>query len=488
MNPATNWHAVSRRNPVRAALVAFCAALLSPVMSAPAAEVTLDDLRQDLRQIFSDAGSKLNRPELLNRAEPASPYAIVKKEFLFARPIDFPAPSEPISLRRIRSYPAPLLQAHAACVKIITPWWHGAGVIVSPDGDILTSYHLVANVVTVTVQTIEGRLYPVNGVVACSPVHDLARLRIQGQSFPFIPAAQAAETHAGDPLFIVGHPGNVSWKLSRGTVVRRETDSGTRVVHFESDIGRGNSGGPIVDKDGRLCALTACAAQLADGSSVKVGIDGEAIRQFLAEPVGLPISFERLAAMERIRQVADFMEVLYGLSSVFVDDLHASLAAVTVSAMPAYPGSTNAVAGKRSPVDRVVFANTEACGQDAARLLLLKALVTRCQSMEGLGDGLTSSMADFAAMLDNLIDGVAVLDRCRGKSPAVARTALQQLRDLHDAAEMSFGRALSSLQEVGKHSGFQVADRHRLENMDQLRARYAPSGAGCHVRINEPEG
>ena len=108
-------------------------------------------LQQELGAIFK-THSDLTTYTTLSSEDP---HAIIERKFLWARPPDvLPLPLS-ISLRQIRSYAAPIRQAHAASVKIITPYWHGAGVVISAEGDILTSYHLVAGAPIVTVQTLD---------------------------------------------------------------------------------------------------------------------------------------------------------------------------------------------------------------------------------------------------------------------------------------------------------------------------------------------
>lgn len=451
-----------------------------------ALDPAIEDLRAELRRLFPE-------PERVTAvhaaaATPVNPYAIVRREYLHARPVDASAAPRPASLWSIRSQPGPLRQAHAACVKVITPYWHGSGVLISPSGDVLTSYHLVAGITTGSVQTLDGRIHPFGEVKAWSAVDDLALIHIDGDAYPVL-ALRPDQPPPGAALSVVGHPGERSWALTPGRTLRHCEDAGTRVLHFDSEAARGNSGGPVVDEHGRLCAITACAAELADGSKVKVGIAADAIRTFLARPAGPPISLPALAAIESNRQTAEFLEVVYGLTADLIVEWQAAMAALDVEPGPDWPtaGKKPAVAaglGGQAPAQTVSFANTRGTSEAALRLLLLQTLLARCCTAPGLSPALQRSMRDYVAVLDHLMEAAALLSR-RPATPEEARRRLRQASGEREAAEERFGAAVTILQTENRAYGRAAVAPVRFAELERVRLKYAP--AGCRLQA-DPHG
>jgi hypothetical protein len=401
----------------------------------------------------------------------------VEKDFLLAGPSE-PAPAAPLtSLLRIRNYPPPVRQTHAACVKIITPQWHGAGVVISADGDILTSYHLVAGAPAVSVQMLDGRLLRVTKVLAASATHDLALLHIEDGPFAFLPVTPTTRPAVQSRLSIVGHPGEWSWKLDSGTVVRYNTESGTEVIHVDADIGRGNSGGPMVDEAGRLCAITACSATLADGSTVKVGVSAQAIAEFLSSP-GTPLPLKELAAAEKNRRSAEFLQSLCLLTEEWMHDWLEAMGKVTLA---------DARTPSKAPQEpRVAFLNTERAAEASLKLLLLKTMVARCIDRSTPDPALVASGSNLGLALDRLMDCTAILTQASGSTPTGVRTALEQVRQNHTLATLRFGQALTSLVPAGRTAELNRSNPSDFQRLETLRQHYAPPGS--HHTNNGSEG
>jgi len=432
-----------------------------------ATEPTVDELRQEWSRIFPqpDSTKQISRirtaPDL---------YSILEKEFLLIRPFNYTASTRSRSLRTIREYPAPLQKAHAACVKIITPSWQGAGIVVSPDGDILTSYHLIAGMPGASIITLEGRVYSVTNILAHSIVHDLALLKIPTETPVFLPLIRELRPAQGARLQIVGHPGDTSWKLSAGTVIRHHQDGKTRVLHFDADIYPGNSGGPIVDDQGRLCAITACSAQLTDGSKVKVGVDLDAIREFIEAP-RKPTPFSDLAVLEKNRRMVDFLGEMY---LCMADSIQQWLAAMALASFETSPAST------LSPFPQLRLTAPRQAATTATKLLLLRILMTHCAQMEGLDPRLYQSMADTSASMTHLIDGLASIPI--QASPEKVKNAMKKITRHNDEARLLFGKALEALEETGQNLSMTFCTPPQQERVVSLRETYLP--AGCHVDSN----
>ena len=454
-----------------------------------ALDPTIETLRSELRELFPAPAA--SRQPSVAPASTDVPYAIVRREYLYARPVDLPGRPVIPSMALIRALPAPVRQAHAACVKVLTPYWHGAGVLVSSSGDVLTSYHLVAGVTTASVQTLDGRIHPVAAVQAYSAADDLALLHIDGDGYPVLALATHTPPGAGSSLSVVGHPGDRSWTLSTGRAIRRVSDSGTRVLHFDSDVGRGNSGGPIIDSEGRLCAITACMAELADGSRVKVGIDAEAIAAFLGRGAGHPVSLPDLADLERNRQAAEFLQLIYGLTDDLLADWQSVLSDVDIEARtsevppPAPPRAGSMAPAPASPAPAVSFTRPNRTTDIAARVLVLQLLLSRCREATGLNPSLLRSMETYAAVLDRMLDASELLARRTATADDV-RTRLRKAAEMRGEAAAGFGSAVTTLQEAGRTFGLTPESSRSCALLERVRTKYVPGG--CHVPTGDGGG
>lgn len=443
--------------------------LLATFGTTLAADPTLLDLQRELKSLFPPTASATHALPLFEH-EPNNPFAIVEQEFLLARSPDLETASVRLSLRQLRQSPPAIRTAHAACVKVITPYWHGAGVLISANGDILTSHHLVAGVPCASVQTMDGRIHTVTNISASSAIHDLALLHIDGGPFPFLTVDSAATPPDRTTLHIVGHPGNSAWKLSHGSTVRCIPDRGTQVLHFEADVSRGNSGGPIVDDSGHLQAITACAAELADGSSVKIGIAAPAIRTFLTEPRH-PMNFAALARYERNRRLADFLRQLYIVMDTWIAEWLSSMAQVTLEPVEGLPQMTAS--------QKTRFTNTRQATDITARLLLVKALMLRCALLQEMDPALASSLADGTATLDAIMDGALLLGRRSGGTPQETAVIIDRLRQCRQDAEQRFDKALAGVQSVSSQFKLDLTDPQQSKRLSSIHSRY--NLPGCRV-------
>ncbi len=149
-----------------------------------------------------------------------------------------------------------LPQARAATVCVALDEGSGSGVIVSPEGLILTAAHVSAGVgkkVTVVMEDGTELKAVTLGLMAET---DAAMIQIiEKGSYPFVEIDRADTTRLGDWVFALGHPGGLD--KERGSVVRLGRLVRIANSTFQSDctlIG-GDSGGPLFDMNGTLIAI-----------------------------------------------------------------------------------------------------------------------------------------------------------------------------------------------------------------------------------------
>lgn len=158
----------------------------------------------------------------------------------------------------------------------------GSGVVVDPDGYIITNAHVVAGAqqirVVLTFPTEEGGTGTPEATkkeyqARLLGVHtdtDLALLKIDAKGLPFLPLESRHPVRQGELVIALGSPEGLQNSVTMGVVssVNRQPDPSRPMVYIQTDapINRGNSGGPLVDVDGYLVGINAFILSSSGGS------------------------------------------------------------------------------------------------------------------------------------------------------------------------------------------------------------------------------
>lgn len=138
----------------------------------------------------------------------------------------------------------------------------GSGVVVDAGGSILTAYHVVAGSDTVNVLFFDGTS-TTGTVVQKQPEKDMAVVRVRRLPNGVEPAVLSGGVRPGDAVMAIGSPFGLDGSVSSGIVSatgRRFNveDSGqtlNNMIQFDAAVNPGNSGGPLVDLNGRVVGI-----------------------------------------------------------------------------------------------------------------------------------------------------------------------------------------------------------------------------------------
>ena len=151
----------------------------------------------------------------------------------------------------------------------------GTGVILSPDGLVLTNNHVIEGSTGISVVHIAtGQRYTAV-VVGVVPTEDLAVLHIQGAfNLPTVPLGKSSTVDVGDPIVALGNAGGVGGvpHTVSGTVQaldqtitatdldgsNAETLSG--LIQIDAPLEPGDSGGPLINRDGQVVGINTAAS------------------------------------------------------------------------------------------------------------------------------------------------------------------------------------------------------------------------------------
>jgi Do/DeqQ family serine protease len=162
----------------------------------------------------------------------------------------------------------------------------GSGVIVRPDGYILTNNHVVEGAEQVNVELTDGRTFKAKVVGTDQPT-DLAVLKVDGTNLQTLALGDSEAVRVGDVVLAVGNPLGVGQTVTMGIVSAkgRATARGDNTyedfIQTDAPINQGNSGGALVSARGELIGIN---SQIMTPSGGNIGI-GFAIPANLAKNV-----------------------------------------------------------------------------------------------------------------------------------------------------------------------------------------------------------
>ena len=148
----------------------------------------------------------------------------------------------------------------------------GSGVIVDPEGHIVTNHHVIANADAIRVQLKDGREADAR-IVGRDPDTDLAVLKIDLAPLPVVTFGRSDQLRVGDVVLAIGNPIGLSQTVTHGIVSatsRQQLGIAPLEDFIQTDapINFGNSGGALVDSNGALVGInTAIVAK-------NLGVDG----------------------------------------------------------------------------------------------------------------------------------------------------------------------------------------------------------------------
>ena len=161
----------------------------------------------------------------------------------------------------------------------------GAGVIVSSDGYIVTANHVVEGETNLKVRTIDGELLTPQ-VVETDDGVDIAILKMNKNNLTYLEFADLDSLKIGDKVFALGSPEGLEFSASEGIVsgIRKFRDldinsdmfnRNTELIQTDAAITHGNSGGPLIDRKGRIVGINSFSiGRTVKGSSVFLDSEG----------------------------------------------------------------------------------------------------------------------------------------------------------------------------------------------------------------------
>ncbi len=190
----------------------------------------------------------------------------------------------------------------------------GSGVIVSPDGYIITNYHVIENNSSIEITTNDNKTYNAK-VIGSDPDSDIAVLKINAdKKLPYVFFGNSDATRIGEWVLAVGNPFNLNSTVTAGIISAKSRDLNKRdgknesYIQTDAAVNRGNSGGALVNTNGELIGINTAISSMTGGF------------------VGYSFAVPSNVARKIFEDIIEFGDVQRGLLGVMGQALNAELA------------------------------------------------------------------------------------------------------------------------------------------------------------------
>jgi serine protease Do len=138
----------------------------------------------------------------------------------------------------------------------------GSGVLISPDGYIVTNNHVVQGAVDIRVTMSDRRILTAK-LIGTDPLTDLAVIKVEGKDFPSVPLGDSTKLLPGQTVLAFGNPFGFRFTVTRGIVsalnrpnpYTNDARKPGAFIQTDAAINPGNSGGPLVNAHGEVVGI-----------------------------------------------------------------------------------------------------------------------------------------------------------------------------------------------------------------------------------------
>ncbi len=164
----------------------------------------------------------------------------------------------------------------------------GSGVIISDDGLIATNLHVIGEARPIRVELHDGRKFDVVSIHATERSQDLAVLKIDARNLPALPLGNSDDLQEGQSVVAIGNPLGLERSVVSGVLSGRRDIEGRSMLQIALPIERGNSGGPLLDLQGRVHGLLTLKSLKTENLGFAICINS--LKPLLEKPNPIPMS------------------------------------------------------------------------------------------------------------------------------------------------------------------------------------------------------
>lgn len=164
----------------------------------------------------------------------------------------------------------------------------GSGFIIDADGLIATNMHVIGEGRAFTIETSDGRKLTPTAVYAGDRELDLAVVRVEAKGLPALELGDSDDVASGREVIALGNPQGLEHSVVKGVVSGSREIEGLPLLQLAIPIEPGNSGGPVVDREGRVLGVVTMKSAVTDNLGFAVKIN--ALKPLLEKPNTIAMS------------------------------------------------------------------------------------------------------------------------------------------------------------------------------------------------------
>lgn len=163
----------------------------------------------------------------------------------------------------------------------------GSGFVISDDGLIATNLHVIGEARPIFVQTADGKKYDVKSIHATERKMDLAIIKIDAKGLTPLPLGDSDSLKQGQRIVALGNPQGLEFSVVSGVVSGRRKIDGKPLIQLAIPIEKGNSGGPLLDRQGRVHGILSLKSVVTQNLGFAVTINS--LKPLIKQPNPVPM-------------------------------------------------------------------------------------------------------------------------------------------------------------------------------------------------------
>lgn len=164
----------------------------------------------------------------------------------------------------------------------------GSGFVISEDGLVATNMHVIGEARPVFVKTADGKRHAVTEIHATDRNLDLAILKIDAKNLKPLALGDSSTLKQGEDVVALGNPQGLTFSVVRGVVSGRREIDDKPMIQLAIPIEQGNSGGPLLDRFGRVHGILTMKSLVTQNLGFAVEIN--ALKPLIKQPNPIPLS------------------------------------------------------------------------------------------------------------------------------------------------------------------------------------------------------
>ena len=164
----------------------------------------------------------------------------------------------------------------------------GTGFVISDDGLIATNLHVIGEARPITVQFADGSEHKVEVVHASDRALDLALLKIEAMDLPYLQLGDSSKLRQGQPVVALGNPVGLKHSVVTGVVSGVRDIEGREMIQLAIPLETGNSGGPLLDMQGKVHGLLTMKSAVTANLGFAVAVNH--LKRLIDKPNPVPMT------------------------------------------------------------------------------------------------------------------------------------------------------------------------------------------------------